>query len=118
MNVLSIPTTFSLLGLEYSVQIVSIEDWKEPEDGVSVVGTFNPQDSSIIIKEQSPQQMVHTFFHELSHVIMLAIGKDDLYADEGFVDLLGSMLQQVLQTAEYDDGEDDEDEDCGECGCP
>lgn len=119
MNVLSIPKTFSLLGLEYSVQILSVGDWKDADPGVLTVGTYDPQTCSILIKEQSYQQMVHTFFHELSHVIMLAMGKDELYAAEGFVDLLGSMIQQILQSAEYNDGEDDDDEECcGECGCP
>lgn len=124
MNVLSIPKSFQLLGLEYSVNIISAEDWVEPAEDKMTVGTFNPPDSSICIKEQPYQQMIYTFFHEVSHVIMLAIGKDELYADEGFVDLLGAMIQQILQSAEYDDGEDDDeeeddtDEECGEGGGP
>lgn len=40
----------------------------------------------------------HTFFHELSHIYMLALGRDDLSKDEGFIDALGGLMHQYEQT--------------------
>jgi hypothetical protein len=41
---------------------------------------------------------VETFYHELVHIILDAMGEDKLYSDERFVSLFGRLLHQVDKT--------------------
>lgn len=36
------------------------------------------------------------FFHELTHAILFAMRKDDLYEDESFVNTFSSFFQKLL----------------------
>jgi len=47
---------------------------------------------NIICKEKQEQ----TYFHELAHMMLHYSGRDDLMKDETLVDVLGSMLRQVV----------------------
>lgn len=56
----------------------------------------------------SQEQIEQTLWHEVTHFILLHAGaaysgkSDYMHQDEGFVDLVGSLLHQALATMEYD----------------
>jgi len=57
------------------------------------------------IVEGDPQpksKIDQAFFHELTHLILDHMEKDELSKDEAFVNLFASLLHQALTTAEYD----------------
>lgn len=42
-----------------------------------------------------------TYFHELTHAILMTMGMQDLNKDEAFVDTFGNLLWQSFKTAKY-----------------
>lgn len=54
-----------------------------------------------ISPDQKAALKSHTFFHELVHAILTTIGKEELNADEGFVDAFGGALDQYFKTVKY-----------------
>lgn len=49
--------------------------------------------------EPLPEDFIdHTVHHELSHFMMALMSQNELYANEGFVDLLGSLIAQYIKT--------------------
>lgn len=45
--------------------------------------------------------MEHTFFHEITHVILDIMGEERLSSDEKFVDVFSGLLHQVIKTSKY-----------------
>lgn len=97
---MKIPTSFQLLGQRYSVKVIAQAQWSD----ASIWGLFNPATREIQILDRSESDNLQTFFHEITHVILSAMGRDKLNKDEAFVDLMGSMLQQILTTSTYRKG--------------
>jgi hypothetical protein len=91
-----IPKRFDLLGLTYTVEVVKRADW----DDFETVGLFTPRNRHIRLLEADQPGLEHAFYHELCHAILNAMGKEELYTDEAFVDLLAGLIHQALQTAE------------------
>jgi len=97
---LPIPKQFSILGHTINVVI----DSKRMDDK-NALGYLEPWLNKISLCNQSngdslPQDAIeHTYLHEVTHLILKCMGKDDLYKDEEFVDLFAGLLHQVLITS-------------------
>lgn len=90
-----IPGRFTLLGVSYTVRVVPESDWKIDD----AVGYFLPHTHEILIRAGRQALVEQTYYHELCHAVLHAMGRDRLYRDEAFVDLFGAMLHQINSTA-------------------
>jgi hypothetical protein len=110
-----IPKRFSLLGHEYSVEIV--KDLYENHDCYgdadpelkrirlqstgtvirNIKGTKKTPDLKVEVTITTEDQ-VETFFHEIIHIVLYSIGEEKLYRDERFVSLLGRCLMEIEKT--------------------
>ena len=93
---MKIPKSFHLMGHSYTVRIVPVRDWKDPE----AVGLFDNSVRTILILKADQATMQQVFLHEVEHAILLAMGRDELYKDESFVDLHAAMFHQILTSME------------------
>lgn len=84
------------MGHLYTVRVVPLRDWKDPE----AVGTFDNAKREILILKADLATMQQVFLHEAEHAVLLAMGRDELYKDESFVDLHAAMYHQILTTME------------------
>jgi Zn-dependent peptidase ImmA (M78 family) len=87
-----IPDSFTLLGCGYTVKVVKREQWAHED----CVGLFHPATNEIMLLKQPKERLEHTFLHELMHAVMHAMGREDLYKDEAFVDLTAGLIHQAL----------------------
>lgn len=92
---MDIPSRITLMGCDYTVRVISGSEWKDEE----TVGMFYPYAKEIHVREGTQQAMEHAYLHELTHAMLLAMGRQKLYEDEIFVDLLSGFLHQALTTA-------------------
>lgn len=97
-----IPTTFKLLGQTYKVEYNN-----DKCDGANAYGLASFNENTIYLATEVANKPIakdaieHTFFHELTHMILHSMGKEKLNADEKFVDLFGGMLHQVATSMTY-----------------
>lgn len=97
---MKIPKRFKLLGIEYTVKLIPAADW--PEEHKEAVGLFSERNYEIwVLQTKKKQAMEQTFLHEAMHGILSAMGRDDLYGNEQFIDLLASLMHQMITTSEY-----------------
>lgn len=47
-----------------------------------------------------PDRVLHTYFHELVHLILDMMGERELYENERFVDVFGGLLHQWFTSQE------------------
>lgn len=102
---ITIPKMFKLLNLVYHV--------REPMEGELADNEFGECDfikEHILLRlEDVPINTIeHTFFHEICHAILHAIGRDTMCEDEVFVDAFAAGLHQVFKTKKgnlFDEGE-------------
>lgn len=94
-----IPTTFNIGGVKHTVKIERIVG--ENCD----FGQFDPTGViSLALQVGGPREVSQTkreqtFCHELTHAILFAMRKDDLYEDESFVNTFSSFLYEAISTA-------------------
>jgi len=92
---MKIPKRFTLLGQEYTVEVVLPQDWNRED----CVGLFTPSTRNIqLLFNKYRPAIEQAYLHELGHAILNVMGKDDLYKDEGFIDLHAGLLHQALTT--------------------
>ena len=93
-----IPTTFNIGGVKHTVKIETIVgegcDFGQ-FDPVGVISLAEQLGS----REVSQTKREQTFIHELTHAILNAMRKDDLYEDESFVNTFSSFLYEAISTA-------------------
>lgn len=88
-----IPKKFTLVNRTYTVQDMPAEIAE------SRLGDCNSIEARIrLAKGQPPECLEHTFYHELAHALLDASTKPKLSKKEGFVDSLGALLHQFMQT--------------------
>jgi hypothetical protein len=95
-----IPKTFSLMNRDYNVDRAT-EDEQEDMDEVpgGLLGLCDLDGSRIILgKHRTREAYEHTYFHELAHALLEAVGKPKLSGDEALVDALGAALHQYEKT--------------------
>ncbi len=95
--------TFKLLG--HKIKVSYVKRIMLP-DGSTPYGVYYSEQNKIVVATHSPNNneplpeefIRHTFFHELSHAMMLLMNRHELYQDECFVDNLGGLLAQFYDT--------------------
>jgi len=94
-----IPTSFKLLGHKYTV---AYDPGLLDREGCSGLAVY--QTHQILLAPPNANRCIErvcqTFWHEVAHHMMERMGCDDLRADEKFIDMLSSLLHQVIVTAE------------------
>jgi len=98
---MKVPKEFKLGGQTYKVSCkpsIEIDGalgiWLPYSNHIMVQTHLN---GHAIVKEAIDQ----TFCHEWGHALMAACRRDDLCADENFIDLLGEFLCQSINTMKY-----------------
>ena len=95
-----IPTKFSVGGLGYRVE--ETESLRYGEE----YGHWDGTRCLILLahraggEELSEERKAQTFFHELTHAVLDAIGEDELNGNEQFTDAFSNVLYQALKTME------------------
>jgi len=96
-----IPTSFSLFARK--INVVFREDLSEDCECIGRVNyrknLIELQPGSIGSEERT--DVIDTFFHELIHFLLYAMGERELKENEKFVDVLGRLLHQALTSMEY-----------------
>ena len=90
-----IPKSFKLVN-----RTLSVERMKDDVASAgSMHGDFNIKRGRIRVANTGFQEYdEHIFFHELAHAILESSPKPKLSKDEKFVDALGGLLHQFMQT--------------------
>lgn len=89
---------FQILGHTIKVKVVK----KIPGKGMHLNRGLWVPEKNLIYIESNPTNidlMEQTLYHEISHCILDNMGYTKLSSDEKFVDLLGSMLHQMIKTS-------------------
>lgn len=94
-----IPKKFKVGSVEYEVK--QVEHCGNCDD----FGFWRPQGIIEIANqsggyEVSESKKRQVFLHELTHAILFAMGKEDLNADESFVNTFSSFLSEAISTME------------------
>ena len=95
-----IPTKFSVGGLDYRVEETGSLRYGEE------YGHWDGSRCLILLahraggEELSEERKAQTFFHELTHAVLDAIGEDELNENEQFIDAFSNLFYQALKTME------------------
>lgn len=93
-----IPTAFSCMGTDWTVK--RVPDLMKRSN---CMGQTNTTECEIVIDDSlTGDQMFHTYYHELMHVVASSIGRQDLNADEAFIDLFAGLLYQINKTSTFE----------------
>jgi len=95
-----IPEKFNLMGFEITVERDPYLMSKKNAFGLCI-----PTENKIIIQEYvkgmgvSKAFLFQTFFHELGHMYMSVMNEPELYENEKFIDILGSLMFQFNKSS-------------------
>lgn len=95
-----IPAKFSVGGLGYRVEEADSLRYGEEYghwDGTRCLILLARRSGGEVLSEERKAQ---TFFHELTHAVLDAIGEDELNGNEQFIDAFSNVLYQALKTME------------------
>lgn len=101
-----IPETFKVGGQLINVERVhrcesnALGNCCVPAGSIEIADMYNKEDA------QTESAKVNTFFHELTHSILVTMGKKELNEDEEFVSTFSSFLCEAMTTAKYKDDKD------------
>lgn len=101
MGRVGIPKQFTMMGRTFKVRMHDkpIPDDDDPR-GPGLLGRCDHDQGVIhVCKQQAKDSQVHTFYHEITHAILGALGRETLNRDERFVDQFSGLLLQVLKTS-------------------
>lgn len=92
---MKIPSSFSVGGYTYNVEYSPKYMFNN--------GECDFQNETITLSSAvSESQQMRTFLHEMTHALLVAIGKKDLNDDEEFVDTVANHLYQIIKTVKYE----------------
>jgi hypothetical protein len=73
------------------------------QDAVTVIRKHEENgkqlETPVIITEQA---IIETFFHEVTHIILDALGEDELSENEKFVNLMGKAWLEIYLSSVYE----------------
>lgn len=118
-----IPTSFILFGSKYNIvfenELYEKEDcFGMAEEDIKLIrlqsrvpvpvirevrddnGVFKKVKTSFLITDEI---VVETFYHEISHIILDAIGETKLSRDEKLVNMLGKAFLEIYLSSEYEE---------------
>jgi hypothetical protein len=99
-----IPKSFKIFG--HTVKVKRVKSLKD-EDGKVTLGESDIYKNEIRLLdndtkfELTQSQKEQTFYHELVHMILDSVGREDLSEDESLVDLISGALHQFIKTSKY-----------------
>jgi hypothetical protein len=93
---MDVPRRFKLFGIQYTVEVIPPIRWKRSD----CVGYLDQNRAVIHIKKGAADVNAQTFWHEIAHLTLTSANREDLSEDEGLVDLLASMIHQVIATSQ------------------
>lgn len=96
-----IPKTFSLMNRDYEVVKANPDEQQAMDEHPNgrILGLCDTEDTRIILgKHKQREAFEHTYFHELTHGLFEAVGRQDLSEDEALVDAIGGALHQYEKT--------------------
>ena len=96
-----IPKTFSLMNRDYDVVKANGDEQKAMDEHSEgrILGLCDTEESRIIMGTHKRRDAFeHTYFHELTHGLFEAVGRQDLSEDEALVDAIGGALHQYEKT--------------------
>jgi hypothetical protein len=89
------PFEFELMGRTVTVQLKAAGFFNDPD----CCGVWDLRAHVISILDDIPEaQQEQAFYHEFCHAAFDVLGYDALSEDERLVDLLGSLMQQMIST--------------------
>lgn len=87
------------MGHEIKVHHLPADKW--PKDMEDAVGYFDPQRMEIgICQLESVSSQEQSFWHEATHAMLYVLGSPD-YGNEQFVDQMGGLIQQIIQSSRF-----------------
>ena len=95
-----IPARFTLMNRDYEVRHANADDfarWITDEESLHGLCDFANAEV-VIFPHDNRQHLEHTYFHELAHALLVAIGQPELGENEAIVDALGGALHQYEKT--------------------
>ena len=105
-----IPNKFKLLG--QTITVCFCPDRFSDADGCYGFACYRKNEiqlrPSTSVIPLCDEQIAQTFWHELTHFVIYHAGAaysgkfDYMHQDEGFVDLVGSLIHQAVSTFEFD----------------
>jgi hypothetical protein len=98
-----IPKIFSLMNRDYIVSKATDDEQDDmdrgADHGLALLGFCDYEASRIVLgRHRTREALEHTYFHELAHSLLEAIGRPKLSRDEALVDALGAALHQYEKT--------------------
>jgi hypothetical protein len=96
---LDIPTQFEVLNHQFQVLLDHT-----PDTGMDGLTDFGNNTIRLFTQGNSRSALIHTYYHELGHVLLYYAGHPALSEDETLVDVLGGLLAQVIGSSTSSDG--------------
>lgn len=82
------------MGHTISVEVIPRKRWTLTD----CVGIFDPAKNHIaILRQPKASQTAHCFWHEATHAMLYFMGHK-LYSNENFVDQIGGLLAQIMES--------------------
>lgn len=107
---MELPTRFKLFGQTISVMF-SPERFTD-SDGLYGFSCYRKNEIQLRPSTETlpftHEQIMQTFWHELTHFILFYAGAayggktDYMHQDEGFIDIVGSLLHQAVESFEFE----------------
>jgi Zn-dependent peptidase ImmA (M78 family) len=89
-----IPKELSIMGETIKVKVV--DDLSSRRDAF---GECHARYNEILInRNKNKDIMSHTFFHELTHMILAKMNETELYENEKFINVFSGLMYQALKT--------------------
>lgn len=93
-----LPIGFSCMGIDFNVA-------RMPElmKLSNCMGQTRQTESEVLVDASlTGDQMWHTYYHEIVHVILGSLGRQDLNQDEAFVDAVAGLFYQIQKTSQFE----------------
>ena len=94
-----IPKSFQLLNHRITVRVFPQSEW--PAKYADAVGVWDNTRNEILLLRQPKTVLRHTFWHEATHALLDMSGKSKLSSNESFVDAMGGLLAQMMDSTEF-----------------
>jgi len=89
-----------MMNRDYKVRFATDKEQREMVEGDDPsYGEIDYENALIVLRRrQNRDNLEHTYFHELAHALLMAIGRPDLAIDEQLVDAIGGAWHHYEKT--------------------
>lgn len=93
-----IPVSFECMGTTFNVH-----RYPELTKISNCMGQTRHNENEVLVDAAlTGDQLWHTYYHEVIHVILGSLGRQDLNQDEAFVDAFAGLLYQIQKTSDFE----------------